>query len=1221
MSDVTVSMTTPVQDNVATAFRMKRNPSDMLKDMPPVIPSSSTKMENMIKSNEESDFESDHFMFDSDDPQLRNAPSTNQTKTDDLPAEESPLQNRTDRFKLFVDRVVISAKEMFENNEDFLQKLPAKAIDVFSLIENAVEGVISLDGVSEHDAVRILRQLADIPDPILRRVLDADMGNLTSQEWRQLPSDLFAVLSDSVIEAAGGWGEDRIVPLCAKLFEVTSCPRNLQRALKHGVNCQNVLDLTDVDLRLINYPYSWTKSDVMSAFRHLAPALAADDIANISVSTLTESLKNISTSPLPFLAQRRELLKRVTSQYRTPTAWPETFLMDLGPLIEDLPAQDINLIRKDSLLNVVPGLHLTDMPEGPARVAIASGIVDAVKKKPSEIARALPWIKSDVEMMSVIDMKMLVKALQEKDDLTLTQAEEMLIAERLETFPLFNDSILSNDTDMHAIARRFICSFREDFFISIPNVTRSAIAVMSGSPLQCRKRARFLMEDLKSELNISMLLPFPVQLIHALSPADVRQMTRQDIRDIAQNVRGVGGLPAFMAYTHRYLIDKPALFAPEDPCEDVFYALGMFAKYIGNNVLRTTKAIPVSFYNQNCSHLNVDLLALTKQQAIVIVANIREQFASNHDQSLWTSATIARLGGLVRGLSPADIELLSLDSDLLTSLEILATHEDQLDGGQIESIVEKIRQYFDIANRNQIEDADDVTVVQIGRYMQFLNPHFEISKFPKQLRPRISIEIGRSRLLNIPMRKRQELLTFALKNMKDPVSGNLVDISSKVDSASFLELGHLRCGITQKLVGKLTKEALDMNMEFLQTCPLNPNIADTLAKRAIDMNMARLVVKEELVAMGTLIASLEKQDKDRIIPASLAYVGGYVAKSIQEKEQLLDSITARGFIRDVDGHEMDNIQKKNRAAIKHIYASMTASTGIATCHELVRLGPLGVHVADLLTGTQLDRCLDHLGTLQWTSEQAADIVNKIRTRKNAPVNTIAIEYPGLLPGVNPDEMLTLNMSDTDIIYAVGSVRGLSKNHLKNAFKTWLSARSAGAMMDDDVALLGNLLCGTDPEDVIGPAGTGLVSGAVIMMNLNTFGKLTDCMGELLKAYTRSFMEHVKTTNNRLQHGMVAEMGVLLGGLDKEDLQNLTKSQIKEIEPHVLTGMDPLQSMEFTAYQLSEMTSPQREAFTAMQRSYMSEEQLRSLQVDIYNTGYRITLSISIVIVTRVLCVV
>ena len=49
--------------------------------------------------------------------------------------------------------------------------------------------------------------------------------------------------------------------------------------------------------------------------------------------------------------------------------------------------------------------------------------------------------------------------------------------------------------------------------------------------------------------------------------------------------------------------------------------------------------------------------------------------------------------------------------------------------------------------------------------------------------------------------------------------------------------------------------------------------------------------------------------------------------------------------------------------------------------------------------------------------------------QNATVNTIAIEYPGLLPGVNPDEMLTLNMSDTDIIYAVGSVRGLSKNHV------------------------------------------------------------------------------------------------------------------------------------------------------------------------------------------------
>jgi hypothetical protein len=39
---------------------------------------------------------------------------------------------------------------------------------------------------------------------------------------------------------------------------------------------------------------------------------------------------------------------------------------------------------------------------------------------------------------------------------------------------------------------------------------------------------------------------------------------------------------------------------------------------------------------------------------------------------------------------------------------------------QVEAVADKIRDYFDIKNSNVLTDVDDVIVIQIGRFLQYL---------------------------------------------------------------------------------------------------------------------------------------------------------------------------------------------------------------------------------------------------------------------------------------------------------------------------------------------------------------------------------------------------------------------------------------------------------------------------------------------------------------------
>jgi len=56
-----------------------------------------------------------------------------------------------------------------------------------------------------------------------------------------------------------------------------------------------------------------------------------------------------------------------------------------------------------------------------------------------------------------------------------------------------------------------------------------------------------------------------------------------------------------------------------------------------------------------------------------------------------------------------------------------------------------------------------ITLKTVSFYIH--SSDFELPKFPRRLRKSIMREIGKSDMLNIPMRKRQKLLEFSLNNV------------------------------------------------------------------------------------------------------------------------------------------------------------------------------------------------------------------------------------------------------------------------------------------------------------------------------------------------------------------------------------------------------------------------------------------------------------------------
>jgi hypothetical protein len=60
---------------------------------------------------------------------------------------------------------------------------------------------------------------------------------------------------------------------------------------------------------------------------------------------------------------------------------------------------------------------------------------------------------------------------------------------------------------------------------------------------------------------------------------------------------------------------------------------------------------------------------------------------------------------------------------------------------------------------------------------------------------------------------------------------------------------------------------------------------------------------------------------------------------------------------------------------------LTYNVGSGKCHELLRLGGQGKELASLIDPSQFERCIDHIGQLDWDPDTARILLDKIATFK------------------------------------------------------------------------------------------------------------------------------------------------------------------------------------------------------------------------------------------------
>ncbi|XP_045211411.2 uncharacterized protein LOC123562887 [Mercenaria mercenaria] len=1134
----------------------------------------------------------------------------------------SALDHMTNKVKQSSRR----AKQMFNAAFDSLKRLTPKAKSLYDKFQKASdESPLKLTELTENDATRLLSQLADLSLEMQEKLTRLqDLSSLTTEELKALPTDIIPALAGRVMDYVTNLTAIQLEVLCDKLMEQISHPRNLRRALDAGINCYDMLDKINFKeylpkstvmmkhIRKRMPPSTWTSQKLAEVVRFLGSALSEDDIEEIPVATIRNSLSDISRAHIPTKSVRYNLVKKLMGEYSSPTMWPEDFLASMGRLLEDISVQQLVLLRHGAVANVAQTLTDAGIQKDVTRIALVKNMERALRAAPrgETIAKIIPWLKTNVNFMKNVDITDLLQALSTVS-VTFTAAESNMVAERLEEqLTTYEEAMDKNETEylVDAIAR-FADGFDMAYLETLADEAFPKICIKM-SPVRSRPKSRLFLRKLKSTQNTKLRAPEIGTLFNGINLEDVDEMSTDEIIDALPAIKDLH-LPMYLERKIAKKIAAKVLTYNDGgtDCSNSFHRLGNLAKHVRPKLISEAMVTPIVTFSSECDH-SYDDIKFTKAQVYAIVDNTRKvlnplQVQADDEISVFSSSEIKKLGRLARGLTADDIEGLPLDTDLLSIIEILSEYENDLDSSQVEAIADKIREYFDIANSNELTEVDDITVLQIGRFLQYLNSDFELTKFPKHLRPLISREMGKSSLLKISNRKKQALLHFALENTKLPNSDELTDMTrvSEIDENVLMDLGNLRCGLTVDLIKKLTKEAMEVHLEDIQACPLKEREAEAVVTKALSHNINILHYREQMATMGALLLHLKESDMAKIKDNELAEITEYVAKSTDNVDVTVRTIERNGYIREWTASDNIRHDRKRKRLIQHTYKAMAKAFGSGKCHELMRLGETGKHVADLVDVSQLKRCIDHIGSIDWDPDTARMLLDRISdfqkwgtfNQRNVKENSdyLLEIVPSLIVGLSEDEISMLNLTSPDAMAALGGVDGFTERQLESGFENWLSQRRDKTMLsDEDISNLQAFVCGASPDYI-----NSNVEEMVVKDNMDVLGKnVGKCNRDKLTAYAKKLSSVLGERSGTWPIHDIVDMGSLVGGLSNRDLASLTKSQIRVIEPEVISLMPPEKVKDFTEEQLGHMTANQVNAITSMQRSYMSQEQMDAIGV-------------------------
>ncbi|CAD5112200.1 DgyrCDS1435 [Dimorphilus gyrociliatus] len=428
---------------------------------------------------------------------------------------------------------------------------------------------------------------------------------------------------------------------------------------------------------------------------------------------------------------------------------------------------------------------------------------------------------------------------------------------------------------------------------------------------------------------------------------------------------------------------------------------------------------------------------------------------------------------------------------------------------------------------------------------------------------------------------------------------------------SLRRIGTLGVGMTESHVkSKMTDKQIKESVDVLQERALNCDTRREIILKYKGSNGYDKFTREDVSNIGTLILSLSDDEIDSLPNEALC--GQFDKVVVEEAKKQLQTLTKREYNGFRFGYECLNDDNKFAKVFERMKladdsttcngketnatARRKRSTAVSlTCDDIRKMG----HKATMLTQEQIAAlstkefkdCIYVLGKItSWErSKHLIPLVEKAKETLDTDVSKWTdknIEDLGsIVSGLQRSDADKLRITSLEAASSVGKHGRWhdNANSLQSAFESFLkNARNddIGKLSAADIQSISELICGADTAKI------QTIPSTIYKQVASSIGKTTTCVDGQLQKFAelakKSFGSEIKKWNS----ATVKTVGVVIGGLTKTELSELSKDGIASLTPNNLKSLPYMQ--------INGLTSQQLQWFTINQAASLSKSQYAAL---------------------------
>ncbi|XP_064628173.1 uncharacterized protein LOC135487878 [Lineus longissimus] len=194
-------------------------------------------------------------------------------------------------------------------------------------------------------------------------------------------------------------------------------------------------------------------------------------------------------------------------------------------------------------------------------------------------------------------------------------------------------------------------------------------------------------------------------------------------------------------------------------------------------------------------------------------------------------------------------------------------------------------------------------------------------------------------------------------------------------------------------------------------------------------------------------------------------------------------------------------------------------------------------------------------------------------------------------GLTADEIKTLKLNSTDVMYSIGKHGKLSGTKLVAGFGRWAELAKGGdvsKLSSAELKGMGHFPCGATADQIENITAAAYAGAA------NTIGGLDSCAIAQVTGFAQKAKEVYGDDVSKWSTSVVKDMGNMVGGLGKSDLAKLSTDQISVISTTSIKNIPPVNFAGFTAEQLLGMSTNQAKSVENDQLLALEPAQVEAL---------------------------